>query len=255
MGEEENKMSLKKKAAMGMASIALGAMSVMGGTFAYFSDDVSASSKFTNGKLDLQPEAPYLEHFTLDKFKPGDKLIAMADNQEPAMVLNNQGNLPMNIFAKVDVTSQKGSADHIWVNKLFYGSTDLLSKYPAMNANGDDHVTLTELSNFFKGDTTLNGNGITGVGKYLGFLDAPDTDPTTWGHIKSVKYELEFKDNGQDQNSLQEDQTSIDFKFTGLQYEGKTLDQTKLDNGSAGGGGNFQRTDNINDREGTKNDK
>lgn len=250
-------MSLKKKAAMSMASIALGAMSVMGGTFAYFSDDVSATSSFTNGKLNLQPEKPYLEHFTLDKFKPGDKLVAMTDNQEPAMVLNNQGNLPMNIFAKVDVSSVKGSADHIYVNKLFYGNTDLLAKYSGsgLDANNDHHVTLSELSTFFKGDTTLNGNNISGVGKYIGFLDAPGGSNTPNQTIKAVKYELEFKDNGLDQNALQEDVTSIDFKFTGLQYEGKTLDKTNLDNGVSGGGGNFQRTDNINDREGTKNDK
>ncbi|UZJ80077.1 TasA family protein [Fictibacillus sp. KU28468] len=247
-------MNLKKKLLASTATIAVGAMATIGGTFAYFSDDVSAQSKFTNGKLDLQPEAPYLEHFTLDKFKPGDKLVAMVDNQEPAMVLNNQGNLPMNVFMKADVTDHKGSKDHIWVNKLFYGDTNLLAKYPAMDANNDSHVTLAELSSFFKGNTTLNGKSITGVGKYIGYLDAPGGAAGT-NPIQAVKYELEFKDNGQDQNNLQEDETNIGFTFTGLQYEGKTLDSSTIDNGSEGGGGNFQRTDNINDREETKNDK
>lgn len=248
-------MSIKKKAAMSMASIALGAMSVMGGTFAYFSDSVEAQSKFTNGKLDLKPEKPYLEHFTLDKFKPGDKIQALSNSaEEPVMVLNNAGNLPMNVFMKVDTSSVKGSADHIWVNVLTYGSTDLLTKYPAMDGNSDGHVTLTELGTFFEGDTTLNNETITGVGKYIGYLDAPGGAAGT-KPIQGIRYELEFKDNGQDQNALQEDVTNIDFKFTGLQYEGKTIDKTKMDNGVSGGGGNYQRTDDINDREGTKNDK
>jgi spore coat-associated protein N len=252
-GQGGKEMSIKKKAAMGMASIAFGAMSVMGGTFAYFSDTTEASSQFTNGTLNLQPEKPWLESFQITHFKPGDKLIADSDNQEPAMVLNNQGNLPMNVFMKVDTSSVKGTADHIMVNKLEYGTTNLLT--PAMDTSGDGRVSLTEVGNYFEGNTTLNGNTINGVGKYLGFLDAPDSDPATWGHIKSVKYELEFKDNGADQNALQGDVTNIDFVFTGLQYEGKVLDSNNLVNDPSDSKSEYKRNDNINDREGTKNDK
>ncbi|ALC90200.1 hypothetical protein AM500_10700 [Bacillus sp. FJAT-18017] len=253
-------MSVRRKLMGSAATIALAGMATIGGSFAYFSSEANAASKFTNGTLVLAPNAPHLQHFTLDNFKPGDKLVAVTDNQEPAMVLNNQGTLPMNVFAKIDTSSVKGSTDAIWVDKLEFGEVDVLAKYPAIDANGDKHVTLTELGNFFKGDTTVNGNDVVGVGKYIGFLPAPkpgfDWNNPNQVPIKSVKYQFTFNDDGKDQNGLQGDVTNITFKFTGLQYEGKTIDSTKLTNdGKPGGGGDYTRTDDINDREGTKNDK
>jgi spore coat-associated protein N len=234
-------MNLKKKMLTGVSSIALGAVAVMGGTFAYFSDEVEAQSKFTNGTLNLQPEAPYLEHFTLTNFKPGDKLEALVPNQEPAMVLNNQGTLPMNVFMKMDSSDFKGSKDAYIVKELKFGGEDLLAKY----LPGDSEVTLAELDAALEGDTSLNGNNIAGVGKYIGFLDAPGTNADP---IKAVTYAIEFKDTGSPQNNLQGDEITIDFKFTGLQYEGETFNQSNIDNGSAGGGGNFQRNDDVNER-------
>lgn len=239
-------MNLKKKMLTGVSSIALGAVAVMGGTFAYFSDEVEAESKFTNGTLNLQPEAPYLEHFTLTNFKPGDKLEALVPNQEPAMVLNNQGTLPMNVFMKMDSTDVKGSKGAYIVKELKFGGEDLLAKY----LPGDTEVTLAELDAALEGNTTLNGNNIEGVGKYIGFLDAPDANSTDDNPIKAVTYAIEFEDTGEPQNNLQGDEITIDFKFTGLQYEGETFNQANgnIDNGSTGGGGNFERTDDVNER-------
>ena len=255
-------MSLRRKLLGSAATIAVASMATIGGSFAYFSSSTSASSNFTNGTLELKPSSQYLQHFSLDNFKPGDKLVAMVDNQEPAMVLNNQGTLPMNVFAKIDTSSDKGSTDAIWVNQLQFGNEDLLAKYPAMDANKDSHVTLTELAAFFKGDTTVNGNTVSGVGKFIGFLDAPvkkangSVDWSKSTPIKSVKYELEFHDDGTAQNTLQGDKTTLDFGYTGLQYEGKTIDKSILTNDQKpGGGGDYTRTDDINDRQGTTNDK
>jgi spore coat-associated protein N len=240
-------MSVKKKIAMSMGSIALGAMSVMGGTFAYFSDEVEANSKFTNGTLNLQPEKPYLEHFTLTNWKPGDRLEANIDNKEPAMVLNNQGTLPMNVFMKLDTSDVKGSTDAIIVKSLSFGDTDLLTKY----LPGETEVTLTELDAALEGNTTLNGNPISGVGKYIGYLDADDPNSTTETSIKSVKYVLEFKDTGVAQNELQGDEITLDYTFTGLQYEGETFNDA---NGNITTDQEVKRNDGINDRE-TADDK
>lgn len=240
-------MSVKKKIAMGMGSIALGAMSVMGGTFAYFSDTTEASSKFTNGTLNLQPEKPYLEHFTITNWKPGDRLEANIDNEEPAMVLNNQGTLPMNVFMKLDTTDVKGSRDAIIVESLSFGGTDLLAKY----LPGDTEVTLTELDAAMEGDTTINNNTVTGVGKYIGHLDAKDDSVTTEKTIKSVKYVLKFKDTGVEQNNLQGDEVGLKYVFTGLQYEGETFNDA---NNNLGTDQNVQRVDGVNDRE-TADDK
>ncbi|MFE1243000.1 TasA family protein [Fictibacillus sp. NPDC058756] len=238
-------MNLKKKLVTSATTIAVGAMATIGGTFAYFSDEVTATSKFTNGTINLQPEAPYLEHFTLTNWKPGDKLEANNDNQEPAMVLNNQGTLPMNVFMDVDVSSVKGSSDAIYVTELKYGGIDLLPKY---QPGPDGKLSLAELATQSTGNTTLNGTTHTGIGKFIGNLDAPDANSTTDKPIKAVTYVLDFTDTGINQNTLMGDETSINFKFTGLQYEGETFSQQNgnIDNNSTGGGGNFQRTDNVN---------
>jgi spore coat-associated protein N len=245
-------MNLKKKLVTSATTIAVGAMATIGGTFAYFSDEVTATSKFTNGTINLQPEAPYLEHFTLANWKPGDVLEADNPNQEPAMVLNNQGTLPMNVFMKVDVSDVKGSKDAIHVTELKYGGADILLQY---DGNTDGIVTLAELDSATRNkNTTLNNKTISNVGKYIGFLDAPGG--TAADPIKAVTYKLKFHDPGTDQNNLQGDVTDIKFTFTGLQYEGETFSQQNgnLDNNSTGGGGNFQRTDDVNER-GTNNDK
>ncbi|MRX72605.1 hypothetical protein GJU40_10645 [Bacillus lacus] len=236
-------MSVKKKVVMGMSSIALGALAVMGGTFAYFSDSVSADSHFTNGTLVLKPKKPYLENFSIDNWKPGDKLVAEKDNQDPSMVLNNQGTLPMNVFMKVTSHSEKDTHKHIVVNSLKFGGEDILGKITDINSDGK--ISLDELDEFTKkaAPATVNGNSISDVGAFIGFLPAKDN--TNLG-IKAVTYSLEFLDNGKEQNYLQGDKTKIGFQFTGLQTDGVTLDKDSLDNGQQGGGGTYKRTDDIN---------
>ena len=51
-------MGLKKKLGLGVASMALGASLIGGGTFAYFNDTETASGNtFAAGTIDLQPDA------------------------------------------------------------------------------------------------------------------------------------------------------------------------------------------------------
>ncbi|WP_226682158.1 TasA family protein [Sutcliffiella horikoshii] len=253
-------MDIKKKLLGSAATIALASMATIGGTFAYFSDSVDATSQFTNGTINLQPEKPYLEHFNIKNWKPGDTLVANRGNQEPAMILNNQGTLPMNVFMKVDTSSVKGTHNEIIVQSLMFGDVDLLAAW-FTTEQIEAGVTLAELDEVANGDTTLNNNEIKDIGKYIGFLNAPtkNSDGTTnkAGTIKGVKYQLHFKDSGLDQNKLQGDQTSIKFEFTGLQYEGITYDESNLSNHKEGGGGQYSEEDgfDINDRsnEGDKN--
>ncbi|WNF23645.1 TasA family protein [Mesobacillus jeotgali] len=249
-------MSIKKKAAMSMASVAMGAMAVMGGTFAYFSDTTASANSFTNGTINIAPNSTYLEKFNIVNFKPGDKLSAVVDNQEPAMMLNNQGSLPFDIFLKMEAPSTTYDAmkDVIVFEKLYLGNEtdgDLLAEY----FPGESEVTLREvLAVFGTGNAVVNGNTISNVGKYIGYLDANDNDGTTTEQtIKGLKYVIKFKDTGVEQNDLQGKSTGINFSFTALQYNGENIDQGAVDNGSTGGGGEFKRNDNINDRDNSGN--
>lgn len=254
-------MSIKKKVAMGMGSIAMGAMAVMGGTFAYFSDEVEAQSKFTNGTLNLQPEKASMQSFNITNWKPGDKLEAKVSNEEPAMILNNQGTLPMDVFLDVDVTVTDNyrhenpetlgeSADNIFVTHLALGGQDLLADL--LVGDTDGKLSLKELSDRTDNlSTELNNNTINDIGKYIGFLDAPDAVSTTEKSIKGLTYVIEFPDSGQPQNTLQGEEITIDFTFTGLQYEGETFSKANnnINNSGAGGGGEYSRTDGINDNQ------
>ncbi|UTE77536.1 TasA family protein [Rossellomorea sp. KS-H15a] len=253
-------MNFKRQLLTGASSIAMGAMAVMGGTFAYFSDTIETEGKFTNGTINIQPEQPYLEAFELTGWKPGDKLVAMVDNQEPAMVVNNQGTLPVDVFLKLNSSSVKGSDNAIFVKQLKFGSDNILD--PSWDSSGDGKVSLAELSTALKGDTQLNGKTVSGVGKYIGSLDTKKgyngEDIAGAQTIKSLKYELEFEDTGVEQNNLQGDVTNLGFTFTGLQYEGTTYDKNNLDNykksdGSpaSGGGGVYKQTGDINDKSGS----
>lgn len=240
-------MSVRRKLLGSAATIAIASMATIGGSFAYFSSTVETHSQFSNGTLVLAPSEPYLQSFDIVNFKPGDILDAKIDNQEPAMVLNNQGSLPMRVFAKIETSSDKGSINAIEVTSLKFGNEDLLAKY----FPGQAHVTLANLASVFnKGNATVNNEKVEGVGKEIGDLFAkPASGEIDWAKppIKSVTYELKFVDNGKAQNELQGDTTKLDFVFTGLQFDGKVINQTKLTNtGKPGGGGTYTRTDDIN---------
>ncbi|MEB1808120.1 MAG: CalY family protein [Bacillaceae bacterium] len=227
-------MNLKKKLLASTATIALGAMVTVGGTFAYFSSEVATESQFTNGTIKLSPNSPYLQNFNISGWKPGDRLVANVTNQDPAMVLNNQGTLPMNVFMDIDASSVKGSVNSILVKELKFGNDDLLAKFYPDGV--PDRVTLADITALTNNvNTELNGNTITDVGKYIGFLNKQGTS----GAIQTVRYVLEFEDTGSKQNELQGDLTKVGFKFTGLQYEGVEYNANNLDNGNAGGGGEY----------------
>ncbi|RXS99701.1 TasA family protein, partial [Ammoniphilus sp. CFH 90114] len=230
-------MNIKGKLVTGVATIAVGAMASIGGTFAYFSDEVESASTFTNGIINLQPEKASIQSFEISNWKPGDVLEANTKNQEPAMVLRNLGTLPFNVFMDVTVSDEgEGSKDAIVVKVLKFGGENLLKKYD-FDANNDGKVTLSELDTESAGDTTVNGKTVSGVGKYIGYLDANDKDPSTSEkRTKFVNYVLEFEDSGTEQNSLMGEETSIDFKFTALQYEGETFSSTNgnIDNQGSG---------------------
>ncbi|WP_053366862.1 TasA family protein [Bacillus sp. FJAT-27245] len=234
-------MSLKKKAALSMASIGLGAMALMGGTFAYFSDSVDATSKFTNGTIVLKPDTPMLEKFNITGWKPGDTLVAEAENKDPAMILKNEGTLPMNVFMNVDARSDHDTHKSIVIESLKFGGADLLAAWGLTPGV----ATLADLQSKVEADssTTVNGNIVAGVGKYIGFLDSKvGTTPK-----KAVTYKLKFKDTGKEQNSLQGDITSLGFKFTGLQYDGITYNLNNLSNATSTDN-TYTNTNNLNDR-------
>ncbi|NEU29562.1 hypothetical protein GN156_02010 [bacterium LRH843] len=237
-------MSMKKKVTLGVASIAVGAFAVMGGTFAYFSSETASASTFSTGTLIMSPNETYLEKFNIVNFKPGDKLTAVVDNQEPAMMLNNQGSLPFNVFMNITApdTTYDALKDALVFEKLYFGNEtdgDLL---------GGSEKTLREVIELYgTGDAKVNGNTISGVGQNIGYLDAAATGAIS---VKGLKYVIRFNDTGEDQNDLQNKAAGINFGFTALQYDGVDINSGKVDNGSGGtsGGGTFERNDDINAR-------
>ena len=101
-------------------------------------------NSFTNGTINIAPNSTYLERFDIKNFKPGDTLTAVTDNQEPAMMLNNQGTLPFDIFLKLESPSTTLDAmkDVIVFEKLYLGDEatgNFRATPPAQPAAGGEY--------------------------------------------------------------------------------------------------------------------
>ncbi|WP_047153173.1 CalY family protein [Aneurinibacillus tyrosinisolvens] len=197
-------MSIKSKIGMALATTALGAALIGGGTFAYFSDSVQTNAAFTAGTLDLNAAPTTI--IDVNNIKPGDWMNRSFD-------LKNDGSLDISkIDLKTDytVTDANGNnagedfAKHIRVNFLW--NDDKL----------DDviwYTTLDQLKNMTP--DAIQGNlWAPWFGREAGGKLAAHTSDKLY-----VQYQ--FVDNGQDQNKFQGDKLELKWTFDGKQGAGE----------------------------------
>lgn len=193
-------MGLKQKLGMGVMSAALGIALIGGGTYAYFSDSVEATSTFAAGTMDLTFNQPTGNGknviFDLDNIKPGD-------TQQQSFSLENNGTLD---FSKVlldtdySVEDAKGDNDGEdfgkYINVKFFLNT----------TKGKRLIENTTLDQLANGDAldVLGGEGLAAGGE----------------HYENFYVQVEFVDNGEDQNKFQGDSLTLDWTFTAEQTTG-----------------------------------
>ncbi|MGG0892727.1 TasA family protein [Cytobacillus horneckiae] len=193
-------MGFKKKIAMGAMSAALGVALIGGGTYAYFSDTVTTNNTFAAGTLDLAAEP--LEIINVDNIKPGDSILRSFE-------LQNNGSLDIEkVLLNTDYTVTDANGDntedfgeHIVVEFLY-------------NADKLDEViyetTLAELKNM-----TPEAVGESVFYPLLGEKGLPV------GTIDDLVVQINFVDNGEDQNQFQGDALQLEWMFTATQTAGE----------------------------------
>jgi spore coat-associated protein N len=185
-------MSIKKKLAMGTASLAIGAALVGGGTFAYFNDvEESNGNTFAAGTIDLAPDLNGSALFNLQNQKPGDPFSG-------SYTVNNAGSLAI---GKVKLTTSYTAVDpdsdgsnlgtQLKITSLTFGGQAVT----LTDTDGDGMVTLDEL------------DGVT--------LTLPGGIPV--GGNASLAVAGEFHETGSPQNEYQGDSVSIDLSMEALQ--------------------------------------
>ncbi|MGC5325279.1 TasA family protein [Brevibacillus sp. SYSU BS000544] len=195
-------MSLKKQFALTLASVGLGAALIGGGTFAYFSDTAEVNNTFAAGTLDLAVNPSVV--FDITDMKPGDWANRI-------YTIENNGTLDIGsvyLTTEYNVTDAKGDngnadlGDHIYVNvkwNLDNGTFPVFNKsFSELKAlTGSDRPNIAEA--YF-----------TATGTHL---------PP--GDLDDIIVQVEFRDNGQDQNVFQGDKLDVKWKFEATQTDGE----------------------------------
>jgi spore coat-associated protein N len=182
-------MSIKKKLAMGTASLAIGAALVGGGTFAYFNDvEESNGNTFAAGTIDLAPDLNGTALFNLQNQKPGDPFNG-------TYTVNNAGSLAIGKVKLTTSYTAAGGADssdlatQLKITSLTFGGQSV-----DLSAYGSE-VMLSELQN--------------------ATLTLPGGIPV--GGTADLAVVGEFVNTGVAQNEYQGDSVSIDLSLEALQ--------------------------------------
>ncbi|WP_047153172.1 CalY family protein [Aneurinibacillus tyrosinisolvens] len=194
-------MGIKGKIGMVLATTALGAALIGGGTFAYFNDTAQTTSKFSAGTLDLSANPTTI--IDVNNIKPGDWV-------DRNFQLKNDGSLDIaKVLLTTDykVTDVKGDniedfGKHIRVNFLYNGDKSSRVVYS---------TTLDQLK---KMTPEAIGNAVF-IPKWdeKGGLKAGTAD--------TLSVEFEFVDNDRDQNQFQGDSLQLTWTFEGKQKAGE----------------------------------
>ena len=180
-------MGLKKKLGLGVASMALGAALVGGGTFAYFNDtEASNGNTFAAGTIDLKPELSSGSYFNITNMKPGDTFNTGSQN------LKNAGTLDGDLVIRLDTNNDGGS-------------------------DGSDFRTQLHVTSFKVGGTELDLTSLEGDDGILTMAEL-DEQEIDLGELKagsntSIQVKGEFHESGSPQNEYQGDSASVDFEF------------------------------------------
>lgn len=195
-------MKIRKKLSSSIATAVLGTSLLVGGTFAYFSDQVVTNNVFAAGTLDLSlnPETV----INIDNIKPGDSIMR-------EFVLTNSGSLKIDTvnletaYNVIDVNSDNGSedfGDHIRVNFLWNWDKESEPIF---------QTTLSELQNM---DPDVVQRDIWDpLWRQKGGLE-PGATNDFW-------VEFEFVDNDEDQNIFQGDSLELVWTFQATQTDGE----------------------------------
>ncbi|MGD6802215.1 TasA family protein [Rossellomorea vietnamensis] len=188
-------MSIKKKLGLGVASLAMGAALVGGGTFAYFNDtESSTGNTFAAGTIDLKPELTGSALWNLPNQQPG------ATFDTGTQTLSNDGTLPGDLTMDLTVADTDGAingtgvlSDVIEITGLYINGTESLSTF-TLDSDSSGAVELKELN---------------GAKLDLGSLAAKGSA----GDSVTLRVTGEFPDSGSPQNQYQKDSVAVDFTF------------------------------------------
>lgn len=197
-------MNLKKQFALTLASVGLGAALIGGGTFAYFNDTEEVNNTFAAGTLDLSVDPSVV--FNLENLKPGDWSTR-------AYQISNNGTLDIHdVYLSTEVTETDANGDnggeslaeHIYVNfkwNIDNGSVPVFD------------LSLAELQ-------ALTGDDRPNIAEAYWAATGTDLPP---GDLDNVLVQIEFRDNGEDQNKFQGDSIEVKWTFEATQGEGEAL--------------------------------
>jgi spore coat-associated protein N len=195
-------MSLKKQFAVTLASVGLGAALIGGGTFAYFSDQEKIENTFAAGTLDLAVNPTTV--FNVSNMKPGDWANGYYE-------IKNSGSLDIqNVYLSTDYTVTDADGD---------------------NAGADlgEHLRVNFKWNLDNGEVPVFYMTLAELKAKTG-TDRPDLAQAYWaatgqhlppGDVDSIIVQMEFVDNGKDQNVFQGDSAEVTWTLDATQTAGE----------------------------------
>ncbi len=193
-------MGVKKKLGIGVASAAIGLSLLAGGTYSYFSDEVTSNNTFAAGTLDLSVEPT--EIVNLENMAPGDTV-------EEVFELQNLGTLDIEkvlLETNYSITDVEGNNTEDFgkhINVEFLYNVDQVNEVIYQTSLYDLKSMTPEAVSDEVFSPLLGEDG----------LEAGTSDDLI------VKFE--FVDNGKDQNRFQGDSLNLAWTFNALQGDGE----------------------------------
>lgn len=195
-------MSLKKQFAVTLASVGLGAALIGGGTFAYFSDQEAISNSFAAGTLDLAVDPTVV--FDITDMKPGDFGNRWYE-------IANNGTLDIqNVYLTTDYTVTDAGNDN--------GAEDF-----------GDYLRVNVKYNWDNGEVVVFNKTLAELKAMTG-SSRPDLIEAYFsatghhlppGDVDSIFVQMEFVDNGADQNHFQGDSAQVTWTLDATQTAGE----------------------------------
>lgn len=189
-------MKIKKRLGIGVASAAIGLSLLAGGTYSYFSDEVTSNNTFAAGTLDISVEPT--EIVNLENMKPGDTI-------ERVFELQNNGTLDIEKvlletdYSINDVEGNNTEDFGAHINVEFLYNVDQVNEVIYKTTLHDLQQMKPEAVSDEVFSPLLGEDG----------LEAGTSDDLI------VKFE--FVDNDQNQNQFQGDSLNLDWTFNALQ--------------------------------------
>jgi spore coat-associated protein N len=197
----KRKMTLKKTLMKSFATAVIGIGLISGGTFAYFSDTEESSNVFAAGTLDLNMDPSVL--IDVENIKPGDSFTRVFNLANDG-TLDIQEVLLHTDYEVIDAEGDNGDQDfgeHIEVEFLYN------------NNNNDEVIYKTTLAELRDMNPTAVNQHI--MYPWLGEKGLPS------GSVHEFLVEINFVDNGEDQNVFQGDALQLEWTFEATQNAGE----------------------------------